>query len=250
MSQSHRSSWQDVESILGTDIREGRFHVGSRLPTEPELMSRFGVGRHSIRRAVAELEAQGLVRVRQGSGTYVRDVGILDYRLSERTRFSQNLLDQGREPSGGSLEEEEMEAPPSVAEAPLLPPGELVYRAVRLGLADDVPIHVSTACYPVRRFPGILEARRTRRSLSAILASYGIEDYVRVRSVVIARLPTPEEARLLDQPAGQPVLVVRKVDADLSGVPIACSETVWAGERVQLSVDNSSRPDHPGRGRQ
>ncbi len=239
LSADPASPWRTVETALLAEIREGRLAPGQRLPAEPALMARFGVGRHSIRRALAGLEAGGLVRTRQGSGTFVRDAPLLDYRLSERTRFSQNLLDQGREPSGLTLREEEVAASPAVAGLLRLPPGEPVYNLVRLGLADDVPIHVSDACYPVRRFPGLPEARRARRSVSAVLASYGVPDYVRLRSTVLARMPTAEEARLLEQPAAEPVLVVRKVDADLAGVPIACSETVWSGARVQLSVDNS-----------
>ncbi|WP_376088024.1 phosphonate metabolism transcriptional regulator PhnF [Roseomonas sp. CCTCC AB2023176] len=233
------SPWREVETTLTAEIRDGRLPPGTRLPTEPALMDRFGVGRHSVRRAVEALEQQGLVRVRQGSGTYVREAPVLDYRLSERTRFSQNLMDQGREPAGLTLLEEEIAAPPEVAEALRLPPGELVYHVRRLGLADDVPINVSTSCYPVRRFPGMIEARRARRSITAVLGEYGVTDYLRLKSVVIARLPTVEEARHLDIPATQPVLVTRKVDADMAGVPIAWSESAWAGERVQLSVDNT-----------
>ncbi len=232
--------WRKVETALAAAIRGGALAPGQRLPAEPALMARFGVGRHSVRRALAGLEAEGLVRARQGSGTFVRDAPPLDYRLSERTRFSQNLLDQGREPSGLTLSEAEVDASLAVALALRLPPGEPVYNVRRLGLADEVPIHLSDAHYPVRRFPGMLEARRARRSVSAVLASYGVGDYLRLRSTVLARLPTAEEARLLDQPAGEPVLVVRKVDVDLSGVPVACSETVWAGGRVQLSVDNAA----------
>lgn len=237
--------WREVETSLTAEIRDGRLAPGARLPTEPALMDRFGVGRHSVRRAVASLEAQGLVRVRQGSGTTVREAPVLDYRLSERTRFSQNLLEQGREPAGLTLLEEEVTAAPEVAEALRLPPGEPVYHVRRLGLADDVPINLSNACYPVRRFPGMIEARRgnanrARRSITAVLSEYGVSDYVRLRSTVTARLPTAEEAADLDIPTSQPVLVVRKVDADMAGVPIAWSESVWAGERVQLSVDNTN----------
>jgi GntR family phosphonate transport system transcriptional regulator len=193
--------------------------------------------------AVAELEARGLLRVRQGSGTYVREAPVLDYRLSERTRFSRNLLDQGREPSGRLLLEREIAAPPHVAEALRLPPDAATFNRLRLGLADEVPVNVSDAWYPARRFPGILEALRAQEAAgggtTAVLSGYGITDYLRLHSTVLTRLPTAEEAGWLDQPAAQPVLVVRKVDADLSGIPIAYSETLWAGERVQLSVDNA-----------
>ena len=236
-------SWRDVEASLTGEIRGGRLAPGQRLPPEPALMARFSVGRHSIRRALAELEARGLVRARQGSGTYVRDEPVLDYRLSERTRFSRNLLGQGREPSGETLRETHGAAPPDVAEALRLPPGELVHNILRLGRADGVPINLSDAWYPVRRFPGLTDGLTGTRAdgagTSEVLATYGVADYRRAHSTILTRLPTAAEARLLDQPANQPVLVVRKVDTDLSGVPIAFSETAWAGERVQFSVENA-----------
>ena len=238
-------SWRDVQDALGGAIRDGRIPPGSRLPTEPVLMARFGAGRHSVRRAVAALAAEGLVRTRQGSGTYVREAPVLDYRLSERTRFSENLLGQGREPSGRALDALEEPAGPTVAEALRLPPGEPVFRIRRLGLADGVPVNLSDAHYPVRRFPGMLAAWEAGEGASAVLAAYGISDYRRIASTVHARLPLGDEARLLDQAEAQPVLVVRKVDADLAGVPIACSETVWAAERVQLSVDHAPREENP-----
>ncbi len=231
-----------MQEALTAEIRAGRLAPGQRLPTEPALMARYEVGRHSIRRAVAELEARGLVRTRQGSGTYVREAPVLDYRLSDRTRFSENLLDQGREPSGVSLLERELPAPPHVADALHLPPGEPVHNILRLSMADGVPVNVADAFYPVRRFPGMIEARRSDDRVTTILARYGVADYRRLSSAVLTRLPTAEEARWLDQSAAAPVLVVRKVDADLAGIPIAFSETVWAGERVQLSVDHA-RPD-------
>jgi GntR family phosphonate transport system transcriptional regulator len=237
-------TWQEVREALTAEIRTGRIAPGARLPTEPALMARFGAGRHSIRRAVAALEAGGLVRTRQGSGTYVREAPVLDYRLSERTRFSQNLLEQGREPSGRALGAMELPAPPAVAEALRLPPDEPVFRVRRLGLADGVPVNLSDAHYPARRFPGMLAAWEMGEGASAILATYGLHDYRRIASTVLARLPSAEEAQLLDQPVSQPVLVVRKVDADTAGIPIACSETVWAGERVQLSVDHTTREEN------
>lgn len=57
-----------LRALLGGD----EFPVGARLPTEPELMARFGVGRSTIREAVRVLAHLGMVEVRQGDGSYVR----------------------------------------------------------------------------------------------------------------------------------------------------------------------------------
>jgi len=240
---SSASDWRTVEICLTAEIRDGHLGPGQRLPPEPALMARFTIGRHSVRRAVAALEARGLVRTLQGSGTYVRPAAVLGYRLSERTRFSQNLVDQGREPSARWMRGAEMPAPPEVAEALCLSPRAPACNILRLGLADGVPVHVSDAWYPARRFPGMLQAWTAGQGTSAVFAAYGVTDYVRLRSAVTTRLPTAVEVSWLDQPAAQPVLVVRKVDADLTGVPIAYSETIWAGERVQLLVDNARPPE-------
>lgn len=232
--------WQQVEEDLAEEIAAGRLSPGAQLPKEADLMKRFGVGRHTIRRAIARLENRGLLQVEQGRGTFVRD-GRLQYRLSERTRFSQNILDQGREPLGQAVREEEIAASAGVAEALRLPRGEPVYHIVRVGFADEEPINLSNAYYPVRRFPGFDEARRGGRSVTAIFNDYGIPDYIRLRTDILVRMPTIEEARLLRQEMGQPFLVSRKVDVDLKGIPIVYSESLWPGERVQFSIDNTAQ---------
>lgn len=238
--KSVHGQWQQVEEDIAGDILTGRLSPKTQLPKEADLMERFGVGRHTIRRAISNLESRGLVQVEQGRGTFVRE-GRLDYRLSERTRFSQNLLEQGREPLGQAVREELIAAPSVVSEALRLPQEEPVYHIVRRGFADDEPINFSNAFYPVRRFPGFDDARRSGRSISVIFAEYGVPDYIRLRTDIIVRMPTAEEARQLDQAMSLPVIALKKVDVDMKGTPIAYSETIWPGERVQFSIDNTSQ---------
>lgn len=60
-----------IAETLKQQITEGTYRVGYKLPTEPELMKTFGVGRSSVREAVKLLVNMGVVRVQQGSGTFV-----------------------------------------------------------------------------------------------------------------------------------------------------------------------------------
>lgn len=233
--------WHQVSETLAAEIREGPYELGARLPTEQELMKRFGVARHTVRRAMAELETRGVVRVEQGRGTFVHDKGMIDYRLSERTRFSDVLLGQGREPSGRILREEEVVASEPVREALGLVDAERVHHAVVVSYADDVPLCFTHAYYPVRRFPSLPKAQRPSRTVSSVYAEYGIRDYVRLKTAIAARMPSREEARALAQPASVPVLAVRKIDVDPDGAPICYSETVWASQRVEFSIDNAEK---------
>lgn len=60
-----------VTEQLKEDIRSGRWPIGTRIPTEPELAELTGTGRNTLREAVQALVHAGMLERRQGSGTYV-----------------------------------------------------------------------------------------------------------------------------------------------------------------------------------
>ena len=57
-------------------IRSGQYQEGDQLPTEPQLIEMFGVGRSSVRAAIQSLVGLGLVELRPGRGTYVRRLSV------------------------------------------------------------------------------------------------------------------------------------------------------------------------------
>ena len=67
-----KPKYLQVADILRREIAEGLFRDGEKLTTEEELRYRFRVSRQTVRQAIAELEDDGLVDRRRGSGTYVR----------------------------------------------------------------------------------------------------------------------------------------------------------------------------------
>jgi GntR family phosphonate transport system transcriptional regulator len=81
--------------------------------------------------------------------------------------------------------------------------------------------------------------------VTVIYAAFGISDYLRQSTTILTRRPIGEEAQLLSQSPQQPVLVVQKTDVDMEGRPIAYSETVWAGERVQFTIENELTDQPP-----
>lgn len=75
---------EEVADRLQELISSGKYAVGQQLPTEPELMLQFSVGRSSIREAVKILAHRGLVRVQQGLGTFVLSQSGTGEALSQR----------------------------------------------------------------------------------------------------------------------------------------------------------------------
>jgi GntR family phosphonate transport system transcriptional regulator len=232
-----REYWKAIREQLSADISKGQLQPGSQLPTEPQLCRTFQAGRHSVRRAVAALVVDGKLRVEQGRGTFVQAAPLIDYQIGRRTRFRQNLLDQGVSPAGEQLAADIVPAPAPVAAALGLAEGSAVHRLLRRGLADGVPISISLSYHSTALFPDLAARRGAGETITDVYRAHGIADYFRKRTTIFARRPDAREAGLLMLHPDQPVMVLQKTDVDAAGQPIGCSEAVWAGDRVQFSFD-------------
>ncbi|MEJ2675982.1 MAG: GntR family transcriptional regulator, partial [Acidihalobacter sp.] len=101
--------WRQIYGTLAEEMQQGILRPGQRLPTEPELAERFGVNRHTLRRAMAELRDDGLVRIERGRGTFVQEE-VIDYPVTRRTRFSDIMIMSDHEPGQRALRALEMPA--------------------------------------------------------------------------------------------------------------------------------------------
>jgi GntR family phosphonate transport system transcriptional regulator len=228
--------WRQIADTLTAEIRNRAYVATGRLPGELELSARFAVNRHTLRQAVAALQTDGLVRIEPGRGMFVQHE-LLDYTLSRRTRFSENLLRQGLLPSKQLLTARDMLASESVARELKLDKGAKVLMVEMLDEANDAPIGLATAYYPALRFAGLLEMLAQGSRTTDILKHFGVQDYVREQSRITTQLPNDETARLLKQAASRPLLCVECLDVDMEGTPIKYGETVFCGDRVQLVVN-------------
>lgn len=235
MGQEH---WQRIRDQLSAEISGGQLLPGTQLPTESQLCQSFQAGRHSVRRAVAALAVEGKLRVEQGRGTFVQAAPLINYHIGRRTRFRQNLLEQGLSPAGEQIADDIVPAPALVAVALGLAEGGAVHRMLRRGLADGVPISIGLSYHSSERFPDLAARRGAGQSITDIYRDYGIADYYRKRTIVFARRPDAQEAALLMQHPDQPVIVLQKTDVDADGHPIGYSEAIWAGDRVQFTFDS------------
>ncbi|MGI9501286.1 MAG: phosphonate metabolism transcriptional regulator PhnF [Geminicoccaceae bacterium] len=231
--------WRQLASRLRDDIAHGRLDQNRRLPTEFALAERFKVNRHTVRRAIATLADEGLVRVEQGRGVFAEDV-VVDYPLRHRTRFSASLLKQGLEPGHDVMDVTVVPADRRLASKLGVQRGAEVVQSRATGLADGIPLNVSLSFFPKARFPGLALALEAEKSITKALAALDLTDYRRRETKIITRMPTEDEARALRQPACQPILVTEAIDVDPDGCPIRFGLSCFAGARVQITVDDGS----------
>ena len=227
--------WEQTARRIENLIRSRDLSPGDRLPTETSLASDFGVNRHTVRRALKHLEAQGRLEARQGRGRFVR-LPAIPYQLGARPRFSSVLEAQARTPSTKLLDICVDVAPESVAEALSLRSGSKVIHLERIGYADDSPVSISSHYLPLGRFPNFIEAYKRRQSITASLRDCGLEDYMRRNTRVTSRLATSRERELLGLPRHVPLIVTRSKNVDGRGWPIEYGEARMASDRVELEV--------------
>lgn len=227
--------WQAIAAQLRADILAGRVAPGERLPNEKTLAERFGVHRHTLRQAVQALAREGHLDVRQGSGTFVREL-VLDYALQRRTRLSENLVRMG-ETAGRELLSHRVEPAGGWAAALGVAARSRVVVLETRAVVRGRPVSLATGAFPSPRLAGIAALVARHGSITRSLVELGVVDYTRARSVVSTRLPSQAEADALARALTQPVLVVQYVNVDRDGVPVEAGTTLFAADAVQLVVE-------------
>ena len=229
--------WRQVADGIERGIADGRFAAGERLPAEMEIAETYRVNRHTVRRALATLAERGLVRAERGSGTYV-EARRMAYPLRARTRFSEIVGAGGREPRGQLIGASEEPATRELARALALKTGAALIRIDALRLADRTPICVGTTWLAAKRFPDAGRVYENARSMTKVLAHYGVRDYRRASTRVTAGIVDATDAARLDLALGRPVLVVDSTDVDTDGKPLLTTRARFAAERVEFLVEN------------
>jgi len=229
--------WTDLRDALTADLAAGRWGPGDRLPTEAQLAQRFGVNRHTIRRALAALTEAGLIHARRGAGVFVTG-RVTDYPLTRRTRFRDNLMSAGHTPDKRILRLETLPADPREAEALGLRHGAPVHLWEGVSLADAVPLSLFRSVFDATRFPDLPAMLNRHRSVTAALAEAGVADYTRRSTRLSAETADAVRARHLHLSSGAPLLRTVSVNVDPQGRPVEYGRTWFAGERVQLIVEN------------
>jgi len=69
----NQSKHRDISDQIASEIAMGKYGPGARLPSEAQLVEKYGVSRPTVARAFRQLEEDGLIERRAGSGTYVRN---------------------------------------------------------------------------------------------------------------------------------------------------------------------------------
>ena len=239
-----------LSRVIAADLRNsivsGELPPEAILPSERELIEKYKTTKSTASKAIALLQAEGLVTTQFGRGTFVRRRPPLRrisaarrhavHRSAGKPIFDVAAIGQGQIPSREILQVGRVGAPAEAARWLRLSPGDEVVIRKRLQLLDGEPAVVSTSYYPVwiaadtrlespdalPEGPDELIERLGHRF------SHGIE-------VFRAQMPTPEESKLLKLHPGVPIVRLWDVDYDSDDRPLQAAEDVYAGDQHEFA---------------
>ncbi len=233
--------YQQLAETLAENIKTS-FKVGDYLPSEVTLAKQFSVNRHTLRRAIDELERAGIVLRQHGKGTLIID-DVMEYQVSDRPRFTEIVSGLGLATHAELLECMTQPADRQLARAMRLSEGADLWRLDTLRTVEETPLCLISHFLPKDVFPK-LDQLYLGGSLHRILDThYGIRP-VRKHCVFRARLPDLREATLLRCPKTAPVLVLRSTNVEgESGRVVEYAVSRSRASDIQMRVDFAEAAD-------
>jgi GntR family transcriptional regulator len=226
--------YREIADDLRGRVASGDLAPGALLPSEAELSSAYGASRVTVRRALDDLRAEGLVDSRQGFGWFVAG-SPLRQALGRLGTIEADLAASGRESSRRVLDFGFVRAPRRAAE---VLGADTVLRVRRLNLADGQPFARVTVWCPEALGEGLSRRDVERESFYDLLP-------VRLGGAVQtigAAAASATDAALLEVPVGSPVLRCERTTFAAEGAAVLLAEHVFPALRTEFVVDLPS-PD-------
>lgn len=239
-----------IAGEVRSSIESGDYGPGAALPSERELVDRYGASRGTVRRALAVLIHEGRVTSRSGLGYFVREFAPLDwwpgtFEHQEQRRdtasagadaWAADVIEQGRTPR--QEVDVSIIVPPSVVVARLgTPAGEMVVVRRRLRFVDDVPFQTADSYYPRDVAEGTPIMQPGDMTIPGGLMAAAGHAQVRFLDEITVRMPTQEEAFRLDLPTGTPVAEHLRTGFNRDGRPVRTIITIVPGDRHRIMYD-------------
>lgn len=233
----------EIADEIVLQIRQGVLKPGDTVPSESELMDRYGVSGGTIRRAMTEVRASGLVETRHGKGSTVKDRPPVRHRSSDR--FRRSLRRGGKaaylaesEQSGAEAKVSVLyigpvEAPEGIAERLGVEAGAKVLARRRLYFRNGTPVETATSYLPwdvAKDIPELFAENPGGGGIYARLEDHGHEfaEYV---ETLQARPASKAESSELALSPGAPVIHLIRNAVTVDGRVVEACDTLMAADQ-------------------
>ncbi|MEW6243396.1 MAG: GntR family transcriptional regulator [Bacillota bacterium] len=220
---------------LEAQIRNGELKPGEALPTETDLAARFEISRMTVRRAISELVAAGMVYAQQGKGTFVASPK-LDDIVFEMSNFNEDVKQRGLQVKTTLLEARIVRADEELKEKFGVNDDNarfLYFRTVTTAEEERLAYEKKYTIYTKSK--PILEAELKDPTLPGLISAHSDSMPVSSKKVLQVANSSKEEASVLGISRNAPVFVIEQTVYDPDLRPLGWSRSVYRGDRYKLT---------------
>jgi len=237
--------YHQIYLVLREQLREGQFAAG--LPPEMALSKQFGAGRVTVRRALEQLAAEGLIIRQAGRGTRPTPPTAAEsspHRAATGAKTSRlagllgKIVSMSLRTSVKVLEWRTIQAPPDVAQALQIPIGAKVKKGVRRRSLPEGPVSHITTYVPEDLASQFGRSALTRKPILRLIEESGVE-LGRAHQTVTARQADAAVAAELDVAVGTALLAVRRLVFDANGKPVQWLHGLYRPDRYEYQMEIS-----------
>lgn len=227
--------YHQIKENITRQVVAGRWLSNHALPSETELCNHFGVSRGTLRRALGDLENQGLIIRRQGRGTFVA-----------KPKFEGSVLGSYRNYRVGAVPHDavsrllgiaRVKATPDLQRILQLGKREFVYEVRRIQFMEGVPVTLSTSFIPAAIAPGLDKLDIEHEFFYGLLEQrYGLS-FLRAEEILEPVIADDVVARHLELPAGAPVFLVERHSFLVADKPGEFRQAYMRGDRYRYRIE-------------
>ena len=225
--------YSQLGGLIRQQISAGILPVGALLPSETEICRALEVSRNTVRQAVGELEAEGLVVRMRGKGTFVVDPSANRRGISHS--FTTEMTNMGKTPTSTLLEFHITIPPEDVRQKMELMDNTETYCFTRLRNADGIPLILETSYFPCYIYPRLNQEMLRGHSFYSLLYHVGITPESAEDSYEAVAL-TEEQARLLECEPGTGGFYFQRLTRSGDGRIYEYNRSYIRGDRMRLEI--------------
>ncbi|WP_338201520.1 GntR family transcriptional regulator [Lactobacillus rizhaonensis] len=217
--------------ILDLEKQIKNMKPNAKLPSERQLLVKYGVSRNTVRLALQDLEERGLIYRLHGKGTFVSSTFLNQPNIGGMYSFSEELKRTGQKASTENQSLDLITPDKNIAAQLNLKPTEKAYKLVRLRLANNEPRIFSTSYLPEKIFPELVIDDLKSKPLYTVMKEKYNQISVMAFEDVEAVCLNSEESKNLAEEVGSPSLKIFRKTINDKNVPVEFTISLARGDK-------------------